>query len=241
MASSSNALVSYKKPDQTVVLASEYGSGRIVNEAFLSAGDFIGKKVNRFAKKSGWGPSEAIKRVFKVLGDENTRQQTLNALYTLSCQDQRHWGKLSTLQKECDNLMKYTLPWVFLFMWRRGAQYSTQRIESPDTQLTAFKGIILLSTDYPYLRRIFGRFKSLKNATDKKVVALQLWERAGDSNDREWIFFSQLAAACISEGDVTDIVESTPPSELVLISDTSGGVIERLLRVVNNWCVNLCQ
>lgn len=83
------------------------------------------------------------------------------------------------------------------------------------------------------MRRIFLRWKGVENIKDKDA-ALKLWKRTNDLDDKEWIFFSKAAAACMLEKDVTEIVETTHPSEIGLVSVQAEGAIEKLLRVIRS-------
>jgi hypothetical protein len=102
--------------------------------------------------------------------------------------------------------------------------------------LLAFKNIVVLVTRYPGLRHYFLPFKGLKEQTNIKIAVENMWKRklATDKPDQEWAFFFELAANCISGGEVTKIVEESPEDQMglvVLDEDTQGGVVERLRRV----------
>lgn len=65
------------------------------------------------------------------------------------------------------------------------------------------------------------------------TTALKLWKRTENASDKEWTYFSEFAAACISDGDVTKIVEEKHPRDMGLVLGYDGGVIESLLRLIN--------
>lgn len=109
--SQSNSLILHRATEGTVTLARSYRQGRVVDELFLSAGEAIGKKINKVAIKGGWGPTETIKRIRKILGEGDARKLALNKLYAFCAKevlDRRH--EFFELQRACFDLMRYTLP-----------------------------------------------------------------------------------------------------------------------------------
>lgn len=79
--SQQDALMRWTPSQDAVILASSYGSGRIVNELFESVGEKIGKKLDTLAVRSGWGPTEVTKQIEKMLGEGDVTRQSLNNLY----------------------------------------------------------------------------------------------------------------------------------------------------------------
>ncbi|KAJ7104902.1 hypothetical protein C8R44DRAFT_987793 [Mycena epipterygia] len=113
------------------------------------------------------------------------------------------------LEKACRRLMKYALP-----------------AESIGTQLEAFKSLVALTTRYPGLRRIF-----LKNTGAQADDVAVLWDRPGYVCGLHWQFHRDFAAACMTDLDISSMVEDIPIQSLGSILDQCAGlsIIERLL------------
>jgi hypothetical protein len=77
------------------------GPGRLLTQAYLSSGRFVGKKVNRLAHRLGHGPDAATERIEKEL-----RIQRIGLMWS-----PHHACEVSDeLRRDCLKLMKYAQP-----------------------------------------------------------------------------------------------------------------------------------
>lgn len=104
--------------------------------------------------------------------------------------------------------------------------------ELPDTQLSAFKGIVMLTTRYIGTRMLFIELLSSGKRTPPPSQSdLSRSWRQGSPGDKEWNFFLDYAAYCVTGPDeITAMVESLKPSSFGYFVDSSC-VSERL----SNW------
>ena len=123
MASGSRALVLYNSNEEQqlplaivspsskrVVPHTTYGPGRLLNQMYMSVGQFIEKRANRLAHNAGLGPiavTETIEKAFELTSEE--RLAILDNLDRVGSADHDDI-KLRDLQKYCLKLMKYALP-----------------------------------------------------------------------------------------------------------------------------------
>jgi hypothetical protein len=115
----------------------------------------------------------------------------------------------------------------------RGAKLKfDQRSQTSITRLLAFKELVMLTTSYPRLRHFF-LVPGLAKYKGKEDLVIDIWKRNANCENHEWEFFNKLAAACILEEHVTEIVEKTPPEELANTSQMDGGPICALLRALS--------
>ncbi|KAJ7175094.1 hypothetical protein C8R43DRAFT_597642 [Mycena crocata] len=179
--------------------------GRTLNEVYSTVGLALETRSNRMAYRLGLGPEVSAQKIASSFGTGEERQVQLASLR----------NEIPTkLERYCSRLMDYTLP-----------------IESPKTQLQAFKQIITLATDFPGLRFIFLGAKILQSVPIIVEAICALWDRPGSPLDPESLFWQRFAATCLSETNIAVILEQTPVDKLALCLLDSGGlgVIERLL------------
>jgi hypothetical protein len=105
----------------------------------------------------------------------------------------------------------------------------SNRSESPLTQAQAFKSIMMLTTRYPGLRRLFNRHLLERGVEDSPMAIASLWMRPGDEVSLEWQFLLKFTAFCISKSEVSDLLEEVQPSELGSLRQRRLGIVERLL------------
>ena len=124
MASGSRALVLYNSNEEQqlplatvspsskrVVPHTTYGPGRLLNQMYISVGQFIEKRANRLAHNAGLGPiavTETIEKAFELTSEE--RLAILDNLHDRVGSADHDDIKLRDLQKYCLKLMKYALP-----------------------------------------------------------------------------------------------------------------------------------
>lgn len=104
--------------------------------------------------------------------------------------------------------------------------------ELPETQLSAFKGIVMLTTRYIGMRSLFIELLPSKKGTPPPSQSdlARSW-RQDSPDEKEYNFFLNYAAYCIVGPDtITVIVESLKPSSFGYFSDGLC-VSERL----SNW------
>jgi hypothetical protein len=120
----------------------------------------------------------------------------------------------------------------FTFFLHHKTLIADSRIESPVTQLQTFKSLVMLTTRYPGLRRLFLRFENVRRATTHVAIA-DLWKRADGLCTLEWHYFRQFAASCLSDGDISITLEEIPPRELGCVCSDERGAIDKLLLVLD--------
>ncbi|KAJ7435546.1 hypothetical protein FB451DRAFT_1461984 [Mycena latifolia] len=112
-------------------------------------------------------------------------------------------------------LMKYALP-----------------CETVRTQVLAFKNIVTIVTRYNGTRSLFLRSKYLGRGRDTEILISTLWTRAEDDTPpRDWVFYSNLAAACLSDTVISSRLADVPPKRLGCVDTETGvlSVLEHLL------------
>ncbi|KAG8831097.1 hypothetical protein FRC17_003662, partial [Serendipita sp. 399] len=171
------------------------------------------------ARGLGWGVDNATKGILEVLnllsqdkhGKEN-RCLLLRTLRDALSGDNR----LPQLATACKHLMKYTL-----------------QKEAAQTQLCAFRKIVMFTTNYPGLRRFFLHFKGLEQVKDIKTAVERLWTRKFTTDNpyrREWEFFYKFALDCILGVTAALSVEQCPIDELgILWREDQCGILGDLM------------
>ncbi|KAJ7657268.1 hypothetical protein DFH06DRAFT_1473256 [Mycena polygramma] len=183
-----------------------------------ATGLFLLKSSNRIAKSFVRPIVNTISRVLSrpqsiksdiedFFGEDDNRERAL---------DQLHANSSSLLQRHCHKLVEFAKP--------ESSTVATQRV--------AFRILITVITRYPGLRRLFYRHKNSKESSANDSQFSSRWKRPYQSCDDVWTFYMEFALFCISESDLTQLVEAEPPSKLSRIIE--GGdtwvPIETLLR-----------
>ncbi|KAG8831842.1 hypothetical protein FRC17_002494 [Serendipita sp. 399] len=181
----------------------------------------LGSAADELARRLGWGLQNATKRIQDNLVtlsyDEKCKMDREMLLRRL--RDAFNGGdRLPQLAKACHRLMKYTLP-----------------KETAQTQLGAFRKLVMFTTNYPGMRHFFLSFKGLDQAEDTKVAVERMWARKLAKNNpyrREWKFFHRFAMSCILGGTVAPVVEKCPINEMgVVWKRGEYGILDDLLLV----------
>ncbi|KAJ6540634.1 hypothetical protein B0H19DRAFT_1269190 [Mycena capillaripes] len=162
--------------------------GRTLAEVYQSLGKAAEKQANRAAYKLGLGPLVVANKIRAYFGDSEERVQRLELLRS---------SVPPKLEKRCSKLMKYTQP-----------------TESGNTQCQAFKEIVDLVTLFPGLRIHFLRAKFLDGATSIDNISA-LWNRPAGSPDDDWMFWQSFAATCLSDTDISAMLEESTVLDLV--------------------------
>ncbi|KAJ6572088.1 hypothetical protein B0H19DRAFT_1231662 [Mycena capillaripes] len=180
--------------------------GRTLYEGFLSLELATEKHANRAAYKLGMGPHAATRRIQAFLGNGKDRERKLLELGRKS---------LLALEKDCVRLMKYALP-----------------SETSETQIDTFKSLVMLTTRYPGVRRLFVKSRKVNNS-EEDISAL--WDRPHEASSAEWDLYRNFAAACLADGDVCSIVEESEPnsSVQVLAPAQEGETVEGPARLIS--------
>ncbi|KAJ7135692.1 hypothetical protein C8R44DRAFT_952180 [Mycena epipterygia] len=193
--------------DQCVPFSPPHGTGSTLYRVYSSMGIFAERRANNAAHALGLGPQAMVNKIQAFFGDGREREVRLNELQSIKSQ---------SLEKKCLTLMKYALP-----------------SESFSTQLHAWKGIVMLTTRYPGLRRIFLNCKHIRGVGTSRDSIFSLWDRSRDRPDRDPhdLDFQSFAAACVADEDISGILEksSCPSWCLDETNDQPLSVIERLL------------
>lgn len=111
------------------------------------------------------------------------------------------------------------------------------RSESPQTQFQAFKNIARLSTEYPGLRRVLIDCENVKHAgggpsAPSAADISGLWCPYDHVRAPEWMFYLNLAATCLADENVAQIIEDNLPGRIFCVDSAEGlSVTERLLVV----------
>jgi hypothetical protein len=119
---------------------------------------------------------------------------------------QELWG-------DCHKLMKYARP-----------------SESLSTQLQAFKSIIMLTTRFPCLRRLFLTYKHTKSVGDSPDAISRIWMRVDDC-DRESVFLLKYAAFSVSNNPIAARVEKVSPRKLGCVYTGKLSIVEWLMLI----------
>jgi hypothetical protein len=103
------------------------------------------------------------------------------------------------------------------------------RSKSCDSQITAFRNIIKLTTRYPGLRRLFLRSNVFRQTAQSQDAISKLWTRSGDNVPPGWDFYLQFAAFCVANNEVTTSIEENRPSQLGYIYALGLSSVEKLV------------
>ncbi|KZP31977.1 hypothetical protein FIBSPDRAFT_848955 [Athelia psychrophila] len=207
------------------------GPGMHLNLAFSAGGVYVEAGLRGVAKLLELGPVPVVEAVETVFADDAQRIAILDELFLLRARpaDENSVAQpqpapkasktIVKLKKLCKKLVKFTSrsvvsitpAYAFLTAF---AEFSE---ELPDTQILAYKGIVMLTTRYIGLRLLFIEQLPLKDSTQQPSIwtkhdIVRAW-RHGSSGDPEWEFWLQFAAYCVaSPDDITVVVETLKPS-----------------------------
>ncbi|KZP05684.1 hypothetical protein FIBSPDRAFT_344165 [Athelia psychrophila] len=185
------------------------GPGMHLNLAFTAGGVYLEAGLRGVAKLLELGPVPVVKAIETVFADAAQRIAILDELFLLRAPpppaDENSAAQLQPkasktivkLKKLCRKLLKFT-----------------SSSELPDTQLLAYKGIVMLTTRYIGLRLLFVEQLPFKDGAQQpsKHDIVDAW-RHGSSGEPEWEFWLQFAAYCLASPDeITVAVETLKPS-----------------------------
>ncbi|KAJ7934977.1 hypothetical protein B0H13DRAFT_1854684 [Mycena leptocephala] len=110
------------------------------------------------------------------------------------------------LEGECSKLLKYALPWVLFHFSKSRLQHNSMG------------------------RALFLKSKHLR-ARNTEMTISAMWARTDDMQPPDWDFRCELAAACLSEEEISGILGNIPAGCLGLPDTESGhlSAVERLL------------
>ncbi|KAF7368666.1 hypothetical protein MVEN_00190900 [Mycena venus] len=184
-------------------------TGRTLYHIYSILGSTAEKHANRVAHSLGMGPHAVTRRIQNYFGDGDERESKLQGL---------GGTKPKSLEKNCMSLMKYALP-----------------SESSMTRLEAFKCLVMLTTRYPGLRRIFLEFLNGASTQTPEEHLSALWECSQETPIAQWVLYRDFAAACLADGDLCLIIEESGPKTLISPGGEGEGLcaIERLLVAVD--------
>ncbi|KAF7370238.1 hypothetical protein MSAN_00654600 [Mycena sanguinolenta] len=176
--------------------------GRTMDQVYTTLGKAVEAQANRAAYALGLGPQVVAQKIKVYFGN---REETIQQLELLAT------AVPPKLEKRCLKLMKYAL-----------------LTESANVQHQAFKNIVHLVTSFPGLRLVFLHTKFL-NASPSLDTVCQLWNHSSGSPDEDWEFWKILAATCLTEPDISTIVEGSPVSNLSNCQQEGLSVVEQLM------------
>ncbi|KIJ47205.1 hypothetical protein M422DRAFT_249059 [Sphaerobolus stellatus SS14] len=211
------------------------GPGRLLDIVTQKAGRMLEKQIGRLAHKAGRGPHAKASLIDKLFSKEprviEGRLRTLYHGVTESAPDtssggiqltEREEGWLSKPQQLCGELMEYGLP-----------------CESSNARADTYAQVTRLCTTYPHIRRIFLRSKHIAQSDDRPFTPADsvLWKRE-DHLHPEWKFYQPIVLECLSESELTQIIEEKSPLTLCEIPESRSGVLEILLRIQDDTTVS---
>ena len=96
------------------------------------------------------------------------------------------------------------------------------------TQIDTFRNIILLTTRYPGLRRIFIQSLDTAKVADLPDAICELWRSPEHHYDKQSRFSLEFAAHCLARHNPIEL-EEIRPSDLGRTCKEGLGVVDRLL------------
>ncbi|KAJ7743352.1 hypothetical protein B0H16DRAFT_1561500, partial [Mycena metata] len=181
-----------------------FNPGRTLDQLYTIGGHALEKRANRLAYKMGKGPHVPAEKLEAYFGQGEQRLRQLEFLRT---------SIPPKVQDYCSNIMKYTFP-----------------TEAPSTQLSAFKHVVHLCTQFPGLRSVFLGCECMHDARSTGSI-LELWEPPVEREppNEGWSFWEMLVANCLSDTSISERLETTPLLQLPRCQEGSFSTIEELL------------
>lgn len=197
-----------------------------LNLLFTAGGEYVEKASIKVAQLLGLGPTAVAEAIEACFGDETTRLERLDELYIShqSSKSDAKKPKLSLgisktdqkLHKLCGQILNYTDRYVFILALMKLSTINPISISSalPPTQTLAFRCIVSLTTRYIGLRHFFLKHLAKKCTHLSQTNICEMWRNENVGGDKEWNFFLEYAAYCISgPDDITGTVEAMKPSD----------------------------
>ncbi|KAJ7675990.1 hypothetical protein DFH06DRAFT_1318133 [Mycena polygramma] len=167
--------------------------------------------VNTISRLLG-GPKDSKKAIEDLFGNDDARDYILDRLHANrpssepddppSPETRRCLG---ALQYHCHKLLAFADP----------------KSKTVNTQRETFKMLVVVITRYPGIRHLFRTHEDLKSASVTDPHLGSLWKR-DQWCDEDWQFHRDFAVFCISDSDVTKLVEAEPPSKLSRLPTLEG-------------------
>ncbi|KAJ7067477.1 hypothetical protein C8F01DRAFT_1365545 [Mycena amicta] len=164
--------------------------GRLLHETYNAVGRFAERHANRAGHRLGLGPLAIVERIHSFF--KTDREAKLEEIRSKLPQK---------LEKDC--------------LSRRLTQYALPE-ESFKTQIDTFRGIVTLSTRHPGLRGVFLSSITLDTPRDPtEDFFRRLWIRDDAFGQAEdFLFNLRLAVSCLSDADISTIVEESSIKEI---------------------------
>ncbi|KAG8760920.1 hypothetical protein FRC14_000992 [Serendipita sp. 396] len=208
----SGALVTVKS-ERRLILA--YSTSSIMDHLASS----FGRWADKMARRHRWGvdpTTEDIMNILASLGQDSEGKEDREILLCKLRAASKSGDPLPKLAEACQRLMKYTRP--------------TQTVE---TQMGAFRKIVMFTTNYPGLRLLFLQFNGLKQAKHTRAAVEHLWNRTflkDNAYRREWEFFYDFAMQCLSGGEIAEEIENCPITNMGLVrNNDQSWVMDKLM------------
>ncbi|KAF7300865.1 hypothetical protein MKEN_01312700 [Mycena kentingensis (nom. inval.)] len=156
------------------------GPGRTIHEAYEALGNLAQRYANRAGHLLGLGPVALIERIHGFFGVGTHRERKLDEL--------RRGDVDPELGAAAKRLVRYILP-----------------SEAARTQMDCFKGIAVLTTMYPGLRRVFvaglGAYRLSSDAELRAEEFISICKQRDDVLDglAQFTFYLKLACAALTD------------------------------------------
>ncbi|KAF8803961.1 hypothetical protein BYT27DRAFT_6703919 [Phlegmacium glaucopus] len=179
---------------------------------FVNAG---AKSIDSVLKATFRGPKGPKAKIDKFFSEDEAREGALDELYKAD-RDNHLTKQHKSLLHNCRDLLTYANP----------------QSHTVDTQLVAFKMLVAVITRYPGIRRLFYHPKDSGQALS---TFKEHWTRAHQDCGDRWNFYRDYSLYCLSDSELTALVEKKLPSELgrlelqVVEDDWNKIPIEKLL------------
>ncbi|KAF7312609.1 hypothetical protein MIND_00275000 [Mycena indigotica] len=179
--------------------------GKTLGRLYSAAGTSIARFVNMTALGRGYGPAAVAEPIDNFFDGKQEKGVSVHDL-------QQRRQIPADIVRGCQRLVNFAF-----------------RSETPQTQLTAFKKIIALSTRFPGLNTIFSQNDNVVSTANG---LFRLWDRPEDTAcDARWHFMCEFAAYCVTERSISALIGRQALSALSSAVDVSSGlsVIEHVL------------
>ncbi|KAJ7624280.1 hypothetical protein DFH06DRAFT_1305162 [Mycena polygramma] len=180
-------------------LALRHATGLLLFQGSNRIAKGLVKPIVNAASRLFSRPQSVKSYIDAFFGDDEKREKCLDDLHGNLLN-----GRLRELQRYCHKLME--------FAHSQSSTVATQRV--------TFRIVIAVTTRYPGVRHLFNRHQDLKEASETDPPFHLLWSRPHQACDDEWSFYRDFAIFCISENNLTHLVEAEPPSKLSRIRFT---------------------
>ncbi|KLO12649.1 hypothetical protein SCHPADRAFT_405204 [Schizopora paradoxa] len=167
----------------------------LLGYAYIKSGQAVEGAIIKLSYEVGYGPNGVASRIQRAI----SKSGLLSGLFLVP-EDDNLLGiemKVRGLSKECNRLVKF-------------AQSDDSSIKTQ-----ALKNIVMLSTRYPFLRRLFLDCEDIRFIADSADDIECLWKgnNFDDELDDAFLFLCRLTTRCLVENDITSLLTYSGPSK----------------------------